>query len=739
MLCAPVAQLPAALAELAGSRRGDGHRHRLDQGERRRVGARRPRARFVGGHPVCGIEARGAQDARAELFEGATWYLTPLAETEPARLRDLHRLVAALGATPVAIDAGAHDRLVALTSHLPHVLANLLVVQAGEARIDGHDPLTAIGGSFRDMTRVAGANPRIWVDIFLDNREALAAVLREHQRALAEVLAALEAGDAGYLARWIGQAAGAPPPGARGAVRPASRGALPRAGARARPARRVRGITQALGAARINIEDFELHHFTPERGGTVEMLVAGAEAAERAVELLDAQGYGALAAPELADAHERRDRIGSARGAPAARWPASSSVPGDKSVSHRSLLVGAVAEGATEISGFGASADTLATMAAVQALGVRRGRRGAHRLVVHGVGLRGLAAPEGMIDVHNAGTLLRLLPGLLGGPGGHLHARRRRVDPPPAGRSRRDAAAPDGRRDRRHRRLPADAHRRRQPAAPIAYELPVASAQVKSCILLAGLYAEGQTTVVEPVPTRDHTERMLRAAGARVARAAHRHGAARRGAAAGEVEVPGDISSAAFFIVAATLVPESHLFLRGCRRQPDAHRPADGAGADGRAHRPLQPPHHRGRRADRRHRGASRRAGATEMEPEIVPWLIDELPLLALAAARRAAAPSCAAPRISARRSPTASRPWPRRSARAAPASRRSTTAGASAACRRARGRHGRPARRPPDRDDGRDRRPLLEQGVRVTAPSASSLVPGFPRIAGARGASRSG
>ena len=125
------------------------------------------------------------------------------------------------------------------------------------------------------MTRVAGANPRIWVDIFLDNREALASALREHQRSLGEVLTALEAGDAGYLARWIGQASGH------------HRRALAAQFDR-RPEELYRvqvhvpdrpgvfaGITQALGAARINIEDFELHHFTPERGGTIELLVAG--------------------------------------------------------------------------------------------------------------------------------------------------------------------------------------------------------------------------------------------------------------------------------------------------------------------------------------------------------------------------------------------------------------------------------------------------------------------------------
>src|SRR3954465_4173553 len=102
--------------------------------------AARGSPRFVGGHPVWGSEARGAEHASAELFEGATWFLTPLAETDPARYRLVHGFVSSLGATPVAVDPEAHDRLVALTSHLPHALANLLVNQAGESRVDGHKP-----------------------------------------------------------------------------------------------------------------------------------------------------------------------------------------------------------------------------------------------------------------------------------------------------------------------------------------------------------------------------------------------------------------------------------------------------------------------------------------------------------------------------------------------------------------------------------------------------------------------
>src|SRR6478672_10263762 len=99
---------------------------------------------FVGGHPVCGSEARGVANARPELFDGATWFLTPVAATDPSAHRRLHTFVSSLGARPVAIDPDAHDRLVALTSHLPHALANVLVNQAGAGKVDGHDPLAAV-------------------------------------------------------------------------------------------------------------------------------------------------------------------------------------------------------------------------------------------------------------------------------------------------------------------------------------------------------------------------------------------------------------------------------------------------------------------------------------------------------------------------------------------------------------------------------------------------------------------
>jgi len=247
--------------------------------------------RFVGGHPVSGSEARGPQHARADLFQGATWFLTPLAATEPARYRVVHGFVAALGATPVAVDPATHDRLVALTSHLPHALANVLVNQAGATKVGGHEPLASAGGSLRDMTRIAGANPRIWVDIFLENAEALRLSLAEHRRRLEELERALAESDAGYLARWIGEAAGnrrlmlAEAYGEPGELHRLRVHVPDRPGVLA-------GITLALGAERINIEDFELRHVSPERGGTLTLLVVGEDTARRAAALLDEQGYG---------------------------------------------------------------------------------------------------------------------------------------------------------------------------------------------------------------------------------------------------------------------------------------------------------------------------------------------------------------------------------------------------------------------------------------------------------------
>jgi prephenate dehydrogenase len=162
--------------------------------------ARRDR-RFVGGHPLAGAETAGIEHAREDLFEGATWYLTPTPETSEILYERLHSLLVSLGAHPTAIDAEAHDRLMACVSHLPHVLANVLVAQA-TAAFEREGCLATAGPSLTDAIRVAGANTAIWTDIYLANREALIVAIDEAAGRLGEVRAALAAADAEALRAW---------------------------------------------------------------------------------------------------------------------------------------------------------------------------------------------------------------------------------------------------------------------------------------------------------------------------------------------------------------------------------------------------------------------------------------------------------------------------------------------------------------------------------------------------------
>ena len=244
-------------------------------------------------------------------------------------------------------------------------------------------------------------------------------------------------------------------------------------------------------------------------------------------------------------------------------------VPGDKSLSHRAVLLGAVSDGETRIAGFGRSADTESTLAAVRALGVRVYEADDDTLRVFGAGLRGLEAPGQPIDCGNAGTLMRLLPGLLAGQEGRfeltgdasLSTRPMERIAEPLRRMGASIETADGRAP-----LVVEGGR----LTPITYELPVASAQVKSAILLAGLYADdGETTVEEPLPTRDHTENLLEQAGVSVRRQARRVSVRPvERLELGEVEIPGDFSAAAPFVVAGTLLAGSELTLHGVNLNP---------------------------------------------------------------------------------------------------------------------------------------------------------------------------
>jgi 3-phosphoshikimate 1-carboxyvinyltransferase len=245
-------------------------------------------------------------------------------------------------------------------------------------------------------------------------------------------------------------------------------------------------------------------------------------------------------------------------------------VPGDKSVSHRAVMLGSLAEGSTHVRGFLEGEDTLATAAAFAAMGVRIEAPNAGERIVHGVGLHGLQAPSLPIDCGNAGTAMRLMSGLLaaqrfdsvltGDASLRRRPMRRVIDP---------LTAMGARIDSEQGGLPPLRIRGGSRLRGIDYALPVASAQVKSALLLAGLYADGTTTVTEPHPTRDYTESMLAAFGVAVQRdgaSARVQGGARLIAA--DIDVPADFSSAAFFLVAATIVPGSDLTIEAVGLNP---------------------------------------------------------------------------------------------------------------------------------------------------------------------------
>jgi 3-phosphoshikimate 1-carboxyvinyltransferase len=307
-------------------------------------------------------------------------------------------------------------------------------------------------------------------------------------------------------------------------------------------------------------------------------------------------------------------------------------VPGDKSISHRAVLLAAVAEGETLIRGFGRSGDTESTLRAVRVLGAEAVDEDVDVVRVRGVGLRGLRSPGEPIDCGNAGTLIRLLAGLLAGQDGRFEltgdeSLRRRPMERIAQPLRAMGATVETTEGRPPIAIEGGA------LSGVGWRMPVASAQVKSCVLLAGLLAEGTTTVFEPAATRDHTELMLEAAGARVVR---RPGSVTvRGAdriLLGEVDVPGDFSSAAPFAVGAALLAESELAVHGLGLNPTRTGLLDALERMG------------GRiTVFNRRRAATEIVGdvevhhaplvATSVPPGEVPRLIDELPLFALASA----------------------------------------------------------------------------------------------------------
>jgi prephenate dehydrogenase len=245
--------------------------------------------RFIGGHPLAGAETAGVENARADLFEGARWYLTPTDRSSGVLYDRLQRLVSELGARPQAIDAGAHDRLLATISHLPHVVANALAAEAAAELSRDSERMPEVGPSFRDTTRVAGSNPAIWADIFASNREAVADSVEAVARRLEQAAALIRGGDREAVAAWHAAAG-------------EDRRHLLESELEAGPLRELRvvvanrpgtiaALALALGEAGVNIEDMALYPAPDMTSGAVTLWVAGEEQAGRAAAVVRELGH----------------------------------------------------------------------------------------------------------------------------------------------------------------------------------------------------------------------------------------------------------------------------------------------------------------------------------------------------------------------------------------------------------------------------------------------------------------
>lgn len=255
----------------------------------RLLGPQRP---FVGGHPMAGSEREGIDAAREDLFDGALWLLTPVADTDAGAYRRVNALVAATGARALALDPGQHDRIVAVVSHLPYLIATTLLRRAAE--VGDERVFRAAAGSFRDVTRTGGTSPRVWRDILAANAEAIVAELDAYVSALGSTRDAVARGEWETIDDAIARARDArrrlPLKGERAPVEPwlVEVPVRDRAGALAE-------LTTALGEIGVNIEDLWIDH--QETGGVVRIVVDGRPAAERSAARLREIDYHPVALP----------------------------------------------------------------------------------------------------------------------------------------------------------------------------------------------------------------------------------------------------------------------------------------------------------------------------------------------------------------------------------------------------------------------------------------------------------
>lgn len=434
---------------------------------------------LVPAHPIAGAEQSGVEASFYDLFLNRRLIITPLTNTDNNAVNKIKLLWERCGSDVSVMTVDRHDEILAATSHLPHILAFVLVDMLGQKDQQSEIFKYAAGG-FRDFTRIASSDPTMWRDICLANKSEIIPLLQQTKEQLDKIQALLEADDGQQLLSIFAYANTA----------------------------RQRFLNQFEGNMSKSIT------FQVKPGGSL-------------------KGEGR--------------------------------VPGDKSMSHRSIMLGSLAEGTTHVKGFLEAEDALATLQAFRDMGVEIEGPVNGSLTIHGVGKHGLKAPKNELYLGNSGTSMRLLSGLLAG---QTFDSVLTGDKSLSGRPMKRVTGPLA-------AMGADIKTTEAGTAPlyitgkagqltaIDYEMPMASAQVKSCLLLAGMYAEGDTSVTEPAPTRDHTERMLSGFSYPVNKEGSRVTINANGKlTACDIDVPSDISSAAFFLVGASIAPGSDLLLK---------------------------------------------------------------------------------------------------------------------------------------------------------------------------------
>lgn len=454
---------------------------------------------FVPAHPIAGAEQSGFNARRSDLFVNHSLIICELKTTDTDAIEKVSKLWEGVGATIMKMGVEHHDAVLAYTSHLPHLLAFNLVEQLA-SHDDNMDIFRYAAGGFRDFTRIAASDPVMWHDIFLANKPALLKALDEYSGYLATLRSLIDTQDSTQLLGLLG---------------------------RAQSARKHfdHMLTSTPYTKKLN-----------DPSNTDNSMATTTQASSAYIITPSTTINGTI------------------------------TVPGDKSISHRSIMFGSLAEGVTKVTGFLEGEDALATLQAFRDMGVTIEGPENGEVTIHGVGINGLKPSRTPLYMGNSGTTMRLLSGILAAQSfdsvltGDASLSKRPMER--VAKPLREMGATlqtTGERGTAPISI-TGSHKRGSKLKGITYDMPVASAQVKSCLLLAGLWAEGRTTVIQPEISRDHTERMLSAFGYEVEVDGNEISVIGGGKlTACDIAVPADISSAAFFMVAASIAKNSEI------------------------------------------------------------------------------------------------------------------------------------------------------------------------------------